>query len=104
MDFAFSVDLVPGGVSAESHAGRSASIILMFLNFVFAISTFANLNLRVEASNIRAKLEGALLRGAPGNAAPLCHNAPSADLLAKTLWKPGRLPPFRKSRPISRQF
>jgi hypothetical protein len=54
----------------------------MFANSAFAISTFANFNLRVEASNIRAKLEGALLRGAPGNAAALCHNAPSSDLLA----------------------
>jgi hypothetical protein len=60
----------------------------MFANFAFAISTFANLNLRVEASNIRAKLEGALVRGAAGNVMLLCHNAPSADLLSNAPWKP----------------
>jgi hypothetical protein len=87
MDFACSADLRLEGVSAELHAARSASIILMFVNVAFAISTFATFNLRVEMTNIRAKLEGALLRGAPGMAASLCHNASLADLLTKTLRK-----------------
>jgi hypothetical protein len=82
------VDLVPGGVYEELHAGRSASIILMFANFALEISTFANLNLRVKATNIRTKLEGALVRGPAGNEVLLCHNAPLSDLLANTFWKP----------------